>query len=583
MKDSAAESTEPELARVARQASELLAADPAAARALARRAATLAEEREDLGALARSQLVLGRSYLPEAAFEKAESELGRALEAARRSEDRALIIEALRDLLKCAFYARDLDAALLRGMQGLRLAREFGDPLSEARLHNDIGLVYGNLGEFGSSLEHLLSALRLMRPEGVEPLGSVLNNIGNVYLELDDPRQALDFFRQALASFREEGAWRGEAIAFGNVGRAAQRLGQLADAVEAFRASLAMYEFRGAESYALPALTRLASALAESGDHEGARDAFENALERQCKAATLSFADEVLSGAGRYFLEIGEVDRSIELFRGALGVLWAGANSRAIYPLYEALADAYERKGDFAEALAQFREYHRLKQSVADSAIDSRTRGLMLQFDVERVRQQEEIFRLRNVELARANEELRRLQERLESQNRELHRISIEDSLTGLHNRRYLTPRLEEEVARARRHSRPLCAAMCDIDHFKEINDRHSHALGDEVLKRIATLIRETARETDIVSRYGGEEFLLVLPDTDLAGAEVLTERLRVSVAGHPWSELAPGLRVTISIGVARLERRAGAAQLVAAADSRLYGAKRTGRDRVVA
>src|SRR5690606_9874387 len=114
-----------------------------------------------------------------------------------------------------------------------------------------------------------------------------------------------------------------------------------------------------------------------------------------------------------------------------------------------------------------------------------RVRKLMVEFDVVRARQREEISRLKNVELARANEEMRSLHERLEAQNRELQRLSLEDGLTGVHNRRYLDLQLPLEISRARRRGRALTVAMCDIDHFKEINDRYSHAAGDEVLRRL--------------------------------------------------------------------------------------------------
>jgi diguanylate cyclase len=125
--------------------------------------------------------------------------------------------------------------------------------------------------------------------------------------------------------------------------------------------------------------------------------------------------------------------------------------------------------------------------------------------------------------------------------------------------------------------------AMCDIDHFKAVNDRFSHAVGDEVLRQLSRIFQESARASDIIVRFGGEEFLLVLPDTEVAGAVVLTERVRKRVAEHDWDAFAPGLRVTLSIGVAQLGESGDAGRLIAAADERLYAAKQAGRNRVVA
>jgi two-component system, cell cycle response regulator len=120
------------------------------------------------------------------------------------------------------------------------------------------------------------------------------------------------------------------------------------------------------------------------------------------------------------------------------------------------------------------------------------------------------------------------------------------------------------------------------MDFFKEVNDRFSHAVGDAVLRRVASILLESSRSPDIVSRYGGEEFLLILPETDLEGALALAERVRAGVERYPWEGLAPGLSVTISIGVACLEEGGTPESLVATADLRLYQAKRVGRNRVL-
>lgn len=557
--------------------------DAAQARSLAERGEVLARRLGDERAVATHLHLLGRASMLEKDYERAETELRRALDEAQRIGAKSLMVRVLRDMVKCAFYTRNQDAALLRGMQALQLARDSEDRTAEALTHNDLGLVYGNLGDFEGSLEHLLAGLRLMREVGAHKLASILNNIGNVYLELGDHGEALNFFRSSLDAFRRDGSWQGTAIVLGNVGRAHSGMGAHAEALEAFEQSLAIYDEHADESYEPPGRARAATALAALGRIDEAREQFARALGILERSGHRAFEDEVLSEIGRFHLEQGELDEAICYLLRVLKLLPAHESTRRVFELHHALSDAYERNGDRAAALRHYKAFHKARQDVSDSAITVRIRGLMLQFDVERARQQEEIFRLRNVELAKANEELRQLHASLEAKNRELHQISIEDSLTGLFNRRYLDLQLGVEVGRSRRHQRPLTAAMCDIDHFKAVNDRHSHAVGDEVLRQIAGILRETARATDIVARYGGEEFVLILPDTDVSGAEILTERLRASVAQHPWDRLAQGLRITLSIGVAELEPNASASALMAAADARLYEAKRAGRDRVMA
>jgi diguanylate cyclase (GGDEF)-like protein len=181
----------------------------------------------------------------------------------------------------------------------------------------------------------------------------------------------------------------------------------------------------------------------------------------------------------------------------------------------------------------------------------------------------------RTAELAAASAELR-------AKSMLLERQSKEDALTGLANRRHLDEQVDAELARAARFSHPLSVVLADLDHFKSINDRFGHALGDEVLRTAAALLRRHCRGIDVVARWGGEEFALLLPETDAAGARTLCEKIRQAFAEHPWDLLAPGLRVTISIGL--FETRAGmdGASAFERADEHLYQAKRDGRDRVV-
>lgn len=160
-------------------------------------------------------------------------------------------------------------------------------------------------------------------------------------------------------------------------------------------------------------------------------------------------------------------------------------------------------------------------------------------------------------------------------------KLSREDPLTGLANRREFDARLAVEYERSARHEHPLSLAMLDLDHFKEVNDRHGHALGDEVLRRIAAILARESRAADIPARYGGEEFVLALPDTGLLEARTLCERIRRAIEGHDWGALAPGLAVTVSIGVAMRNPEESAHEAIEAADQCLYEAKKAGRNRV--
>ena len=166
----------------------------------------------------------------------------------------------------------------------------------------------------------------------------------------------------------------------------------------------------------------------------------------------------------------------------------------------------------------------------------------------------------------------------LAEENERVGHAATEDALTGLGNRRRLDSALEELSANP---TEPTCLLFVDLDRFKEVNDTFSHAVGDEVLKAVAAVLQRESRERDVVARYGGDEFVVMLRGAPLRTGAHVGERIRKAVAGHPWKRLAPGLEVRVSVGVA--EHRAGMSyeQLMAAADAAVYEAKQGGRDRV--
>jgi diguanylate cyclase (GGDEF)-like protein len=170
-------------------------------------------------------------------------------------------------------------------------------------------------------------------------------------------------------------------------------------------------------------------------------------------------------------------------------------------------------------------------------------------------------------------------QAELRNKNEELARLSITDSLTGLFNRRHLMEAINVEASRSRRNERPFAILMIDVDAFKEYNDTHGHQAGDEVLVQIASILQEVTRDVDTVSRYGGEEFLLLLPETNQNAAIDVAERIREQLKSHA----VDGEAVTVSIGVAEFPIDGdGPSKVIAAADAALYRAKREGRDVVV-
>jgi two-component system cell cycle response regulator len=192
----------------------------------------------------------------------------------------------------------------------------------------------------------------------------------------------------------------------------------------------------------------------------------------------------------------------------------------------------------------------------------------------------------KNELLARVRTQIRkkRYTERLRDNVQMSIEMAITDALTGLYNRRYMETHVGTLVEQAATRGKPLTVLVLDIDYFKSINDGHGHDAGDDVLREFALRIRKSIRGIDLACRYGGEEFVVVMPETDLAVATMVAERLRRRIASEPFliQKGARSVEVTISIGIAALGSGDNAASVLKRADQALYRAKRDGRNRVV-
>lgn len=219
-----------------------------------------------------------------------------------------------------------------------------------------------------------------------------------------------------------------------------------------------------------------------------------------------------------------------------------------------------------------------LRKPIDPVELRARVRAALELADSTReIRRQREALLDLNRRLAAANAGL-------EEKNRELSRLSVTDYLTGVYNRTFLMEMLVKEVSRSQRHRTPLCCVMIDVDHFKLFNDEHGHLAGDHVLKETARLVAGTVRTGDVFGRYGGEEFLLVLPNVTEENGRLAAEKVRERVEGARVEFEGSLLQTTISLGVAEScpPGSRSVAELIHNADLALYQAKSRGRNRVV-
>ncbi|MFO1340929.1 MAG: GGDEF domain-containing protein [Burkholderiaceae bacterium] len=247
---------------------------------------------------------------------------------------------------------------------------------------------------------------------------------------------------------------------------------------------------------------------------------------------------------------LGRLDEARDRYRAAIAVLDVAGTVEDRLAAREGLAETEEGLGDMAAALAALKQARQLeRRGTADAA-----QAAVLQRELR-------------IELARLTSQWAR--------------EASEDPLTGLGNRRALQAWLRDHLPRVEQ-GEPLSLVLLDLDHFKQVNDRHGHGVGDEVLQQVARLMAQGCRGRDRAVRYGGEEFVLALAGAARHEAAEVAERLRQTVADQAWGRVSPGLRVTASLGVADATEAAEPQALLTLADRRLYAAKLGGRNRVV-
>ena len=444
----------------------------------------------------------------------------------------------------------DYHRALDYHLRALKIDEATGDDASRANSLRTIGIVYSKAGDTEQGLAHYQQSLELSQRAGDSlAIAKTLNNIGINLKNLDRYQESMHVLGEALRYFRETGNDLGQAGALNNLGITLDLLGRTAQAETSLRQALELSRRTG---YAHGEM----NALLSQGKLWGRQ-----ALRQKAALESLLLALDCAERMG---------------------------TKPARCECHHALAELYKQLGDPTSALEHFETFHTLEREVFNEQSDRKLKGLQTIFQVGEAQREAEIHRLRNVELARAYEELRGLHQSLQMADQvktellaQLEKQNQEDGLTGLYNRRYLDERLAAEFRRHRRHRRPLSVALADIDFFKRINDKLSHAIGDETLKALANVLRQNCRETDVVARYGGEEFAIILLELEAVGAARVCEKIRKAVEEHNWKSIHPELSVTISIGVSDDANIMTDDKLLAAADAKLYKAKYHGRNQV--
>ncbi|TMH27524.1 MAG: diguanylate cyclase [Betaproteobacteria bacterium] len=502
-----------------------------------------------------------------------------ALELARDAGQQRLQASALGLLALHEWRLGDSEAAIGHSLQAIPMLKRTRDAAERAQLLCTLAMAYNEVGLHADALIHVTKALDAARAAKDPSLMSwALNRTGVTYELMGDPEraerfklQALDIAQQINGSEEMFSALNNlctaeeklqRALAYANDALALAKTSGNAHRIAISHGNLGMVQLR---------LARYDDALRNIDEAERLAD------EHGYRGLSLSMlADRAMLERRR-----GDIDSAVALYKQALAQAHQTDDHAMLLSMHEGLYDCCKARGDAAQALEHHEAMLPLERERMKQQADTQARLLLNRLELEHARSE--------TERARLDAEVQRLRAmKLEAENQqlvvrahELGRHALEDQLTGLANRRRVDHELPLQMASARERRGALSIAAVDLDHFKLVNDRYGHGVGDDVLRAVARILLDNTRGSDLLARMGGEEFLVLFVGTPLAVASDICERLRRAVETYEWQQLAPGLTLTISIGLCDADAGQDMRALLERADASLYAAKRAGRNRV--
>ncbi|MEJ2758193.1 MAG: diguanylate cyclase [Anaerolineales bacterium] len=477
------------------------------------------------------------------------------------------------------FAIGDHPHALEKFSQSYKIAEDSKD-LKEIGIRlNKIGFTNTMLKNYSEALDFLFRALKIAQQSKNKVLeGQALNHIGYIYIDLSEPTKGLSYLQQSYDILESTDSLEELGKTMFSLCHAYLNLQRYDSALHIGIQALA--HFRNSEKYYL-----FADALSHVGRVYSGMEKFIQAEEKFLDALTLAKkykypreASIALSFLGKIkHMQQKDEDAEINLLE-SLNLAEQINLTPTLQDCHQLLAEIYANQGNFQKAYIHHKQFHQLSEQLQQLDIRNRVKVLELSHNLETTRKISDALKEQNQELRKEVRLRKRTQAKLEE-------LSQKDPLTGLFNRRHFFELAEREFTRSRRYSRPVSMIMIDLDHFKTVNDTHGHLVGDEILAQLAHRITENSREVDIVGRYGGEEFIILLPETTLDDAMILAKRIWNSLTHRPINTSSLMLPIEVSMGVSscNCKKDLSLYELIDQADQALYRAKDLGRNRIEA
>lgn len=453
--------------------------------------------------------------------------------------------------LDCGEY----QLALSQSLEALSLYTDLRDSVRQAQSLRNLAAIYLSMNEFNKAMTTLIKALEIARHlDDSSPLGETLLTMGMVYLLAGDSSQAILEFKKSLQIFQINNNLKQLANVFCNLAAAYKAQGEYEIFLQYLERCEKAADQISSDYIRVDTLRQRGQYALKTGNIDEAMEYFQKSLQLAERHGYQ--ADQVASSvwlADIFFLR-GSVNEAISLLNEAIERAHKNRFDEGSMHAHQKLAKIYESQSDFKQAFLHLKSFLDLEMKITREKNELKYKSLETVYRTQTMQSEARIIQNKNDQIEKEINERRWAEDALRQSEEKYRRLANIDLLTGLNNRRYFYELALAEFRRIKRYYHPLTLMIMDVDHFKLINDHYGHLAGDQVLKMVSREMQSILREVDILGRFGGEEFIVLLPETDLEKAQAVANRLLQMFSIAQFEIKNELVSLTVSIGLAENE-----------------------------
>jgi diguanylate cyclase (GGDEF)-like protein len=478
--------------------------------------------------------------------------------------------------------AGDVDLAVNQNFEAISLLVNCPPAPALVDAYCNLAWIFFSFGDFSNAMSYASQALKTaqeLKDHYWE--ARALDTYGfTSFADAADVDESTKFQEKAAQLYGEIGDESEQARVYNNLADTQLRGGRLKTALEFSQKSIALSKEVSSPFVKTIADITLSEVLIAMGEYVQAGSYLQEALGEFSRETPVLFKAYLLTALAQIHLRNSQLDEAESSLLEAIEI---ATNAKSIFDqaiAHQALSEVCERKQEYSKALDHLKKFTTLNEKLLGERAAKQFHAHKVASNLETAQRDAEIHRLKTVELQKEINERERIQKELET-------LAAIDSLTGLYNRRQFFNLANHEIEQVRRFNRPIALVLIDLDDFKHINDTFGHPTGDIVLSNIAGVFQRTTRAVDILCRYGGEEFAILMPETDSLGSEMIIQRVRKALEEQNLIAHLESFPVTFSAGIASFDTNRATVStdleiLIKWADQALYDAKHAGKNRTV-